>query len=67
MGANLLPLFFITWKASCDLANRSDAGRARIRVVETIEQERRIICAPGRGRNRMMALDALPGLDIDDR
>jgi hypothetical protein len=47
-------------------ANRSVAGRARFRVVVAIEQERRIICAPGGGRNRMITLDALRMLDMDD-
>jgi hypothetical protein len=64
IGAKLCPVRFITWKAFCDLANRSDAGRARSRVVDTIEQERRIICTPGRGRNRMIILDALRTLNI---
>jgi hypothetical protein len=48
------------------MANRSAAGRARVRVVVTIEEERRIICAPGGGRNRMITLDALRMLDMDD-
>ena len=42
-----------------ELGERSLAGRARVRVTVTIELERRIICAPGGGRNRMSASDAL--------
>jgi hypothetical protein len=56
----------ISWKAFSSLANRSAAGRARVRVVVTIEEERRVICAPCGGRNRMSTLDALRMLDMDN-
>jgi hypothetical protein len=58
---------FSTWKALCSLLNRSAAGRARVRVSAAIEQERRIICAPGGGRNRMCPLDALRMLNMTGR